>query len=73
MKNMMDDDTYVKAHRIVGSIQAAAQAVEMISVMPCDSRSGELLDLAKATLNKATLAAWEYADKLKPSEANRKD
>lgn len=51
-----------KCMRIVGGIQAVSDAAKGLTVMPCDRRTAELLDIARVTLNKAMLAAWEYAD-----------
>jgi hypothetical protein len=51
-----------RSMRMVGGIQAVSDAAKALQCMPCDKRTAELLDLARATLNKAMLACWEYAE-----------
>jgi hypothetical protein len=56
-----------KCMRIVGGIQSVSDAAKGLQVMPCDRRTAELLDLARQALNKAMLAAWEYAETYAPN------
>ena len=60
----MADSERDKAMRVVGALQAATQALEMVTVPHEQRRVRELVELAKHTANKAMLAMWEEADRL---------
>lgn len=59
----MDKETQDKHYRIVGALEAVDRAVQNVPVMPCDKATLALIEVARATMTKAVISAWDYAEK----------
>lgn len=57
----MDRDVIESAWRMSGGIGAVKDGLKAATCMPGDRRTGDLLDSARLIVEKAHLAAWEYA------------
>lgn len=58
----MDKELRNRYWRVVGELEAIERSANHAKAMPCDSATRALIELAQATLNKAVLSAWNYAD-----------
>jgi hypothetical protein len=58
----MGEDNYDQCMRIVGGINALSELAKVTQCMRLDKRTVDLMETARAALNKAVLSAWEYAD-----------
>jgi len=61
-KRVVDKEIHARSMRIVGEIELLEKSAKAISTMPCDKQTHELMEIARYTLHKAHLSAWNYAD-----------
>lgn len=57
-------ENYTKTMRLAGQLIAAGNILKAASsdLLPSDRRTSELMDLARMTVEKAVLSAWEKAE-----------
>jgi hypothetical protein len=69
----VDKETRDKHYRVVGTLEALERAANGAACMPCDTTTAALLDAIRGLANKATLSAWDYAERQTSESASTLD